>query len=105
MLILYCHIFVCACYPTTVILNIGGIRMHLKCCILMPPLFKRAAAVRGSYMKYCPCPPTAKAEVSVAFGAVVNGGVDISESSLPVSLQARMVQGFKGVSQWQKQCH
>lgn len=49
MLILCCHIFVCACYPTTVILNIGGIRMHLKCCILMPPLFKRAAEVRGSY--------------------------------------------------------
>lgn len=67
----------------------------------MPALFKRAAAVRGSYIKYCPYAPTAKAEVSVVFGAVVNGGVDISESSLPVSLQAWTVQGFKGVSQWQ----
>lgn len=43
----------------------------------MPPLFKRAAAVRGSYIKYCPYAPTAKAEVSVVIGAVVNGGVDI----------------------------
>lgn len=69
--------------------------MHLKCCILLPPLFKRAAAVRGSYIKYCPYASTAKAEVSVVFGAAVNGGVDISEGSLPVSLQARMVQPQK----------